>query len=323
MTPWRKLIQVHPAADLFPRMTPDELRDLAEDIAKHGLRERVKIWYDDKGVPHVLDGINRLDALELLFREGRQVDGRSGFVASATEYAEVEVGGQKLSTTIFSLLTLLGRGSLHIGKVDDPTEYVISANIRRRHLTIEQRQQVIGRLIKANPLRSDRQTAKVMGIDHKTVASVRTKLERRGEISPRRTCTDTKGRQQPACKLTKATAKSAPPKSSAAPLAATPQAPQAEPTTSAALIASRRNRIFADIARLIEDAKQFPSGRAVIPNDMAVSMDDPPFTIKQLTKLCDFMDDFRSRLKLRQAATARRAEARRKADVDQAADERV
>ena len=62
-------MKAHPAADLFPLMPPDELRNLADDIAKHGLREPVWLY---EGL--VLDGRNRVAACELvdvtpLFRE--------------------------------------------------------------------------------------------------------------------------------------------------------------------------------------------------------------------------------------------------------------
>ena len=51
---WRDLLPVHPAAELFPLMGRDELRELADDIEKHGLREKVAIYKDS-----VLDGRNR------------------------------------------------------------------------------------------------------------------------------------------------------------------------------------------------------------------------------------------------------------------------
>ena len=35
------MIKVHPAADLFPMMTPDELKALGEDIKKNGLELRL------------------------------------------------------------------------------------------------------------------------------------------------------------------------------------------------------------------------------------------------------------------------------------------
>jgi DNA modification methylase len=50
----------HPAACIFPMMPDDELQSLADDIAKHGLREPV-VMFDGK----VLDGRNRLVACRL------------------------------------------------------------------------------------------------------------------------------------------------------------------------------------------------------------------------------------------------------------------
>ena len=40
---WRDTIKVHPAAEIFPRMSDTELRELGDDIARHGLREKVKV----------------------------------------------------------------------------------------------------------------------------------------------------------------------------------------------------------------------------------------------------------------------------------------
>jgi hypothetical protein len=48
---WRNHISVHPAAELFPLMGEAELRELANDIEKNSLHEKVDL-YDGK----VLDG---------------------------------------------------------------------------------------------------------------------------------------------------------------------------------------------------------------------------------------------------------------------------
>ena len=64
----------------------------------------------------------------------------------------------------------------------DPRAYVISRNIVRRHLTAEQKRDLIAKLIKATPERSDRQIAKTAKVDHKTVSAARTELEATGEI---------------------------------------------------------------------------------------------------------------------------------------------
>jgi hypothetical protein len=41
----------------------------------------------------------------------------------------------------------------------DAYSYVMSANIHRRHLTIEQKRELIGKLLKAQPKQSNRQIA--------------------------------------------------------------------------------------------------------------------------------------------------------------------
>jgi hypothetical protein len=77
---------------------------------------------------------------------------------------------------------------------------------------------VIEALLKAKPERSDRATAKIALVDHKTVAAKREKLEAGGEIPHVETRTDTKGRQQPA-------AKTKPPQKPADPEPPEPQRP--------------------------------------------------------------------------------------------------
>ena len=73
-----------------------------------------------------------------------------------------------------------------------------SANIHRRHLSAEQRRELIERLLKANPGQSDRQVAETVKADHKTVAAVRQRAETSGEIPQITRRTDRKGRSRPA-----------------------------------------------------------------------------------------------------------------------------
>jgi ParB/Sulfiredoxin domain len=63
---WRDILPIHPAAELFPLMSPDELRALAEDIKANGLVTPVVLWRDDEGKLILLDGRNRLDAIEMV-----------------------------------------------------------------------------------------------------------------------------------------------------------------------------------------------------------------------------------------------------------------
>ena len=55
----------HPAADLFPVMTDDELRELADDISIHGLIEPVWLC-DQDGETLLLDGRNRVKACAMV-----------------------------------------------------------------------------------------------------------------------------------------------------------------------------------------------------------------------------------------------------------------
>jgi len=65
-TSWRDVLPIHPAAELFPLMSPDELKALGEDIhKKNGLLMPVTVWKAQKHFPpQLLDGRNRLDAME-------------------------------------------------------------------------------------------------------------------------------------------------------------------------------------------------------------------------------------------------------------------
>jgi hypothetical protein len=82
----------------------------------------------------------------------------------------------------------------------DPYEFVISANIHRRHLTAEQRRDLIAKLIKAQPDKSNRQIAEMAKASHHTVGAQRAEMESRGQIAHVETRTDTKGRKQPTTK---------------------------------------------------------------------------------------------------------------------------
>jgi hypothetical protein len=87
-------------------------------------------------------------------------------------------------------------------QVTDPVAYVISANIKRRHLTTEQRRELIAKLIKAAPEKSNRQIASAAHVDHKTVAAVRAEKRSTGEIPQLKKTVgkDGKARRQRTCK---------------------------------------------------------------------------------------------------------------------------
>jgi ParB-like chromosome segregation protein Spo0J len=87
-------------------------------------------------------------------------------------------------------------------KGDDPIAFVISQNIRRRHLAAAQKRKYIEALLKANPQSSDRQLSKLAGASPTTVGSQRAKLEstvQSGQL-PKRVGADGKARKRPAPK---------------------------------------------------------------------------------------------------------------------------
>ena len=169
---WRDVIKVHPAADVFPMLPEDELRTLGKDIEKNGLKEPIILWSpgaakrneDPKtkgsrsylNEVYLLDGRNRLSAIDLcgldvrysedkvwmrVYREG----GQSGC-------------GNEISCHLFESTEGFdiyddGKGGMskpEITKRVDPYLYVISKNIRRRHLTKEQQADLIIKVMKAS-----------------------------------------------------------------------------------------------------------------------------------------------------------------------------
>ena len=171
---WRDVIKIHPAADLFPLMSPEELRVLGDDIKANGMTSPIILWSKGAEQAVVLDGRNRLDAAE-------------------TAGLDLVSDGH----------LALSRGNIRWSRLDGkvhPYEYVVSANIHRRHLTAAQRGELIEALLKANPERSDRATAAIAKVDHKTVAAKREALEATGEIPQveKRTGRDGKARRRSA-----------------------------------------------------------------------------------------------------------------------------
>jgi hypothetical protein len=115
------------------------------------------------------------------------------------------------------------------GNEADARAYVISMNIRRRHLSANQRRSLLMKVVKAQPEKSDRAIADKVGVDHKQVSRARRKAESTGAIAPvkKRTGVDGKKRRQPAKKRAKTPTTSSPPTvpRAAAPPAVAPPEP--------------------------------------------------------------------------------------------------
>jgi hypothetical protein len=152
-------------------MEGEEFDALVEDVRQHGLRLPILLW-DDVAAPMprkawLLDGRNRLRALMA-----------AGIEPSDKHYAVVG----------------------HCESTRDPYAIVVALNIHRRNLTAEQKRELIDKLIKAQPEKSDLQIAKQAKASHHTVGKRRAKLEATGDVGNMPTRTDTKGRKQPAKK---------------------------------------------------------------------------------------------------------------------------
>jgi hypothetical protein len=130
---------VHPAAELFPMMTDEELAKQCEDIKDNGLKLKIDVRRIDDLDIEVLDGRNRLEAME---RAGIDIDPDIHF-----NEMDLDDAGAVL--------------------------HVMSMNVHRRHLKPEQKRQVIAALLKADPANSNRQIAKIAKADDKTVAAQR------------------------------------------------------------------------------------------------------------------------------------------------------
>jgi hypothetical protein len=114
MTTWRQRYKVHPAADVFPMMSDEELKTLGEDIKANGLKHA--IVFDMHGT--LIDGRNRLEAIERARIVSRiNLDGPCG----------------PKKTAFFPTATA----------AEDTVAAIISLNIHRRHLTKAQQADLI------------------------------------------------------------------------------------------------------------------------------------------------------------------------------------
>jgi hypothetical protein len=189
---WRNSpkIAIHPAAEWFPLLPRDELEALAKDIKENYLREKVTV-ITEGGRQLVIDGRNRLDAIEL-----------AGFNV-------VDPQTDRLLKSVCS--------DWPKGKDRDPATveaFIVSKNIHRRHLTADQKRDLIAKLLKAKPERSNLATAKIAHADDKTVATVRQDLEANSEIPNKTDRVEASGRKargrKPAGKKSAAKEESAP-----------------------------------------------------------------------------------------------------------------
>jgi hypothetical protein len=172
-------IPVHPAAAMLPMMSDAEIDELAADIKENGLVEPVVFWCDNTaqkesgqlwGLEHcpryLLDGRSRAAALE---RIGHSLDGVRRRTKEPQSPVRLLPAWRRAPRT--GAWTYL-----------DPWAYVLSANVRRRHLTPEQRRRVVEDMVRRRPELTDRALAKLALAHHETVAARRAEAEACGDI---------------------------------------------------------------------------------------------------------------------------------------------
>jgi hypothetical protein len=170
-------LEFHPLANIFPLLEGEAFEELVADIKANGLREKIDLY------------------------QGKIVDGRYRYRALQRLGIDPSADPSRYFRKALYVHSVGGEARPHEQSNDDRVRaYIISKNIHRRHLTAEQRRELIAKLVKAQPEKSNRQIAKQVKVDHKTVAAVRKEQVSRGEIPHVEARTDSKGRKQPAKK---------------------------------------------------------------------------------------------------------------------------
>ena len=185
---WRNspAITIHPAAEWFPLLPKDELEALAKDIKENYLREKVTTIING-GRQLVIDGRNRLDAMEL---------------------AGLNVVSRQTNRLLAVVCSDLTKGSdIDLADPAKVEAFIVSKNIQRRHLTADQKRELIAALLKSNPARSDRVIAAIAKSSPQTATAVRRDLEATAQIEQLDKRTGKDGKARPA--KGKSTAKAA------------------------------------------------------------------------------------------------------------------
>ena len=196
---WRDLIPVHPAARKFELLTGRDRDDFDEDIFRRGIIEPVALWVSPAEELFILDGQNRLDAIERRIGE-ITLDDDGYLYVTPSEAMRKRRYSPKSPWIIDGSEETIELPRRLFPPDDNPEELVASLNVHRRHLTSEQKRGAIEALLRGNPDRSDRQIAKTVKVSPTTVGAVRAKLEQTGEVSKLDTRIGSDGIAQPATK---------------------------------------------------------------------------------------------------------------------------
>lgn len=131
---------------VMDELTAEEYAELKADIKAHGIVVPVEIDQDG----NVIDGHNRVKIAEELKAEG----------------TFLEIPLMKRTYT----------------SEKEKREMAYNLNLKRRHLDREGKRKIIERMLKEFPEKSNTAIGNTVGADHKTVGTIRNKLETTGEI---------------------------------------------------------------------------------------------------------------------------------------------
>ena len=134
-----------------------------------------------------------------------------------------------------------------------PSSCAVSAPpAREQQNKRKQRRDLIAKLLKATPQKSNRQIAKAVGVSHPHVGKIRTEMETAGDVETVSTSIDTKGRRQQAKRATPRSITSS--DRSGSGVSEVPTTP--EKLTSGLLTGSLSQKIPADQAEVVETPVQ-------------------------------------------------------------------
>lgn len=113
--------------------------------------------------PVLIDGRSRLGAIEIRYGSAQVIYRRKqGWVIEAGDFASDKV--------------------IVLDDDVDPYAFVLSANLHCRHMTAEDKRDLIAKLLRVMPDQSNRQIARIIGVSHVTVGAVRADVESTGQI---------------------------------------------------------------------------------------------------------------------------------------------
>jgi hypothetical protein len=164
---WRDVLPVHPAAEIIPPYSDEELIGLGRLIkTTERMNVPVIVFLDPvSGQLSLGDGRTRLD----------------GMIAVGIKLNIQITSGPKVIITAEGI-EIPEPQIITIADGFDPYAFVAATNVGRRHLNTAAKRKIGAKLIVARPELTDHAIAKLASINHKTVSAIRKEVLANGEI---------------------------------------------------------------------------------------------------------------------------------------------